>query len=227
MTQQNRSSTIGSLFINSTPSRAKIFLAPIGQTPIYQGVKTPCVIENIPIGEYIYTLRSEGFKEYYDIITILEDQTTEILTVYLIPEEGCIYFVTDPVGAKIFIKDIMTGEYLDTGKITPDIICKLPPGITEYVLKLPGYQDIIESTELISGQGNITIKDFVPTCIPNWQCEQPLNGYEFDGCGNRKLNIMCNPIPTPIPTPAAVPSTNIGLIAILGLVTLGIIMIKK
>lgn len=30
-------------------------------------------------------------------------------------------------------------------------------------------------------------------CIPNWQCEQPLNGYEKDGCGNRKLNPACCP----------------------------------
>jgi len=26
-------------------------------------------------------------------------------------------------------------------------------------------------------------------CTSNWQCELPLNGYEYDGCGNRRLNI--------------------------------------
>ena len=31
------------------------------------------------------------------------------------------------------------------------------------------------------------------TCVPNWQCELPLNGYESDGCGNRKPNPICNP----------------------------------
>jgi len=31
------------------------------------------------------------------------------------------------------------------------------------------------------------------TCIPNWTCELPLNGYESDGCGNRRLNSTCNP----------------------------------
>jgi len=25
-------------------------------------------------------------------------------------------------------------------------------------------------------------------CTSNWQCELPLNGYEYDGCGNRRLN---------------------------------------
>ncbi len=32
------------------------------------------------------------------------------------------------------------------------------------------------------------------SCVPNWQCETPLNGYENDGCGNRRLNTACNPI---------------------------------
>lgn len=29
-------------------------------------------------------------------------------------------------------------------------------------------------------------------CTPDWKCEQPLNGYETDGCGNRRLNPSCN-----------------------------------
>ena len=31
----------------------------------------------------------------------------------------------------------------------------------------------------------------VAPCVPDWQCEIPLNGYEEDGCGNRKENIDC------------------------------------
>ncbi len=31
------------------------------------------------------------------------------------------------------------------------------------------------------------------SCTPNWQCEQPLNGYESDGCGNRRQSSNCNP----------------------------------
>ncbi len=34
---------------------------------------------------------------------------------------------------------------------------------------------------------------FIPACTPSWACEQPLNGYEADGCGNRRLNTICNP----------------------------------
>jgi len=30
-------------------------------------------------------------------------------------------------------------------------------------------------------------------CIPNWVCEIPLNGFEEDGCGNRRYNAECEP----------------------------------
>ena len=30
-------------------------------------------------------------------------------------------------------------------------------------------------------------------CIPDWQCELPLNGYASDGCGNRQPTPICNP----------------------------------
>ncbi len=40
--------------------------------------------------------------------------------------------------------------------------------------------------------GIVWIKIELP-CVPNWMCEYPLNGYEQDGCGNRRLNSSCNP----------------------------------
>lgn len=34
-------------------------------------------------------------------------------------------------------------------------------------------------------------------CVPIWQCEKPLNGYESDGCGTRRTNSTCNPVVKP------------------------------
>lgn len=35
-------------------------------------------------------------------------------------------------------------------------------------------------------------------CTSNWQCELPLNTYESDGCGNRRINLArCNPCNNP------------------------------
>ena len=35
----------------------------------------------------------------------------------------------------------------------------------------------------------------IAPCIPEWNCELPLNGYESDGCGNRRLNDACICVP--------------------------------
>lgn len=47
-------------------------------------------------------------------------------------------------------------------------------------------------------------------CTPTWVCETPLNGYEKDGCGNRRLNSACNaPTLTTITVTPADPSIPI------------------
>ncbi len=43
------------------------------------------------------------------------------------------------------------------------------------------------------GCGNRRLNSACNPCVPNWMCEYPLNGYETDGCGNRRLNSACNP----------------------------------
>lgn len=40
--------------------------------------------------------------------------------------------------------------------------------------------------------GGTTVIVNLSGCVPNWQCELPINGYESDGCGNRRLNPICN-----------------------------------
>lgn len=43
------------------------------------------------------------------------------------------------------------------------------------------------------GCGNRRLNPLCGTCVPDWMCEYPLNGYERDGCGNRRPNPECNP----------------------------------
>ncbi len=50
----------------------------------------------------------------------------------------------------------------------------------------------------------VDLCDYVPPCTPNWNCEVPQNGYEFDGCGNRRLNPACNPGAIPPATSNAI-----------------------
>jgi len=40
----------------------------------------------------------------------------------------------------------------------------------------------------------ITVTAAEPICVSKWVCEQPLNGYETDGCGKRGWNTACVPL---------------------------------
>lgn len=56
------------------------------------------------------------------------------------------------------------------------------------------YNGVVEN-----GIGNNGPWHVPPPCVSNWQCEQPLNGYESNGCGavvnggKRRTNAVCNP----------------------------------
>lgn len=77
------------------------------------------------------------------------------------------HYYANQMGCKI--KDACTGDYMS------------------------GWYECYRTTEMLvdlQAQGRCTDCP-PPPCIPAWQCEQPLNGYEADGCGNRQLNPAC------------------------------------
>ncbi len=55
-------------------------------------------------------------------------------------------------------------------------------------------------------------------CTPDWKCEQPFNGYEYDSCGNRRLNSDCIPGKVRAPT---------GLIIGTAVVALGSVIVSS
>lgn len=60
----------------------------------------------------------------------------------------------------------------------------------------------ITNTDIVEIASNDGFPDGEPqycigACVPLWQCETPLNGYESDGCGNRQLNSACDSVCVP------------------------------
>ena len=131
----------GSISFASTPSGAQVFLD--GQD---QEMVTPATLTNVPTGSHAFTLKLAGYNDYTGIVEVLENQISTV-TATLTPAEGCIYFNTTPAGAKIFIDDV------DTGQVTPALVCGLTLGAHTYRLSLTGYQDITGSVDLVAGQG--------------------------------------------------------------------------
>ena len=130
----------GSISFKSTPDGAEIIIDGVDQL-----AATPATITEIT-GTHDYTLRKAGFNDYSGVITVSAGQTVTIEAT-LVPEEGCIYFNTTPADAKIFIDNV------DTGKVTPALVCGLTLGARTYRLSLTGYQDITGSVNLAAGQG--------------------------------------------------------------------------
>lgn len=184
-------SSTGNINITSIPSGAEIWIDGTQQMVDSTPVVTPVIIQGVSIGIHSVILRKTGYNDHITDVTINADQTTN-LDVVLNPMEGCILFDSNPQGAQIWI-DTTQDNVANTGFITPQLICDLGLGTHAYKLVLSGYEDSIGTIVLGVGQGASISKTMVPACIPNWVCEQPLNGYESDGCGNRRQNTECNP----------------------------------
>jgi hypothetical protein len=113
----------------------------------------------------------------------------------------------------IKVGDLITfsGKYKSWAKVIIYEDAGLRPKITETVCNSAGnymvvaylnrpvgtYRIQAKSDALIlpdlSNIITITVTAAVAPCVPKWVCEQPLNGYETDGCGHRDANSKCNP----------------------------------
>ncbi len=139
----------GNLEIISTPSGAEIFIDTIDQL-----VTTPNTITGILTGNHDIKITLDGFNDYTTTFLVEAGITKTIPTIVLTPNEGCIYFTTNPPGASIYIDDILRVE------TTPALICGLTLGPHTYRLVLDGYLDIIGNVDLTSGQGENISQDF-------------------------------------------------------------------
>lgn len=71
---------LGSVSFASYPSGAIISM-----DGVVQGVKTPAIVTNVPVGSHPYILKLAGYNDYQGSITVLESQTVTA-TSNMIPE---------------------------------------------------------------------------------------------------------------------------------------------
>lgn len=147
---------IGNIQFLSNPSGAQIWIAPIGQTPTDTGLVTPNTISDLLIGDYDYILKLTNYNNYISTqpITVIKSQTAVVGPINLVPTEGCIYFISSPSGARVYLAPVGQTP-IDTGIITPNIICGKPLGDYTYKLTLTGYEDKTGTVALVSGHGEI------------------------------------------------------------------------
>ncbi len=147
---------IGNIQFLSNPSGAHIWSTPTGQTPTDTTKITPDIVPNLPVGNYDYILKLTNYNDYISTqqIPVIKDQTAVVGPINLTPAEGCIYFISSPSGARIYLSPVGQTP-VDTSLNTPNIICGKPLGDYIYRLTLTGYEDKTGTITLISGHGEI------------------------------------------------------------------------
>jgi len=105
------------------------------------------------------------------------------------PTTGNINLKTTPVtGVTVYLDNVIKG-------VSDLLIENIPAGSHTILLKKEGYNDLTQTVNVIAGQVLMLTLNMVLSCVPTWVCETPLNGYEKDGCGNRRQNSACIPVP--------------------------------
>jgi hypothetical protein len=137
----------GSINFISYPDGGEVFIDGMDQ-----GIKTPANVTGVPIGMHTFTVRLEGYNDFSGTVEVLENQTVNVPPAILMPAPGCIFFDSKPEGAKIFINGTVD-KAVDTGFVTPKLICGLPLGVHVYRLKRGDYPVSAGSVNLKPGQG--------------------------------------------------------------------------
>ena len=101
------------LFFESYPPNADIYLIASGGTPTYTGMKTPDTVHNLPIGDYNYILKKDGYYDHTDTVTVSLGETSVIANLVPIPSSTPV-----PIVAALTIP-ALAFLLATTGKVIP------------------------------------------------------------------------------------------------------------
>ena len=142
----------GSIFVDSDPPGAEIFLQNTST-----GKTTPDSIKNLAPDSYDVRLK---LNEFIDSTLVANVKAGLVTTVYVDFTQlfGNLFVGSSPQGAQIFLDNINTGE------ITPTIIDSLFPRQYVVTLKLAGFNDTTVTIQIHTGsQEQLFINYFPPT----------------------------------------------------------------
>lgn len=132
----------GSLFLQSAPSGAHVFLEGVNTSKV-----TPVTMEDIEEGLHQVTLKLTGYKDTTFTVTIIKDQQASkniILSMEI--NTGSVLLQSTPSGANIFL------DGTNISKLTPSTIQNIGEGLHQFTLKLSGYKDTTINITIIKNQ---------------------------------------------------------------------------
>ncbi len=128
----------GKITITSKPSGAKIFLGDKDT-----GKKTPAVFNNLPRGNYNFTLKLDFYEDHNVNVNLARNESVERnVNLVLAGNAGSLFITSTPQGAKI----ILDGN--ETGFVTPDTLIPVSAGEHHVTLSLANYRDTTITTNI-------------------------------------------------------------------------------
>ncbi len=132
---------LGTLVVNTTPSGVDFDLISIdGLDTIVHSGTTPATIPDLMRGQYEVLFQRDDWEDYSESTKIHYNDTSIVDLVY---PEGWVIVTSSPDNASVFEKGVFLGK-------TPLRIKGLKEGQKTYTLKLPGYEDIELSAEVVA-----------------------------------------------------------------------------
>ncbi|MCK4418399.1 PEGA domain-containing protein, partial [Candidatus Aerophobetes bacterium] len=130
----------GSIYINSTPSNAKVHLA-----GAYRG-RTPLTISNLEIGEYQIKISKDDYYDWYSTVRVKQNITTQVFAqLEPIPRTGSLYVTSSPSYARVFLDGIEQ-------RTTPLTITDIEEGWHEVVIIKEYYRAYVEYLYIYAGE---------------------------------------------------------------------------
>lgn len=128
----------GSIYINSTPSHAKVYLG-----GAYRG-RTPLTISNLRVGEYQTKISKDGYYDWYSTVRVKQNITTRVFA-QLEPMTGSLYVTSSPRYARVFLDGIERGT-------TPLTITDIEMGWHEVVIIKEYYRAYLQYLYIYAGE---------------------------------------------------------------------------
>ncbi len=130
----------GSIYINSTPSSAKVYLG-----GAYRG-RTPLTISNLEIGEYQIKISKDDYYDWYSTVRVKQNMTIQVFAqLEPIPMTGSLYVTSSPRYARVFLDGIEQGT-------TPLTITDIEMGWHEVVIIKEYYRAYVEYLYIYAGE---------------------------------------------------------------------------
>jgi hypothetical protein len=145
---------IGNISVSSTPTVARIWLAPHSGSYANTGIDTNNTISSLPIGDYDIKLVKSGYQDYIASLITVTSGGTATVNAMLTLSTGSVSFTSTPSGAEVFVDS--TDQLITTPSGT---ITGLTPGSNNHTYKLTtsGYTD---------ATGTFSISPGANTAIP-------------------------------------------------------------